>query len=84
MRSPPKPIHKLSDEFGNFVLTIRCMKCGHTREGDTFALARLVGWNASLDSIARRMRCSVCDHKIVSVEGRKAPRRKRIELDPPR
>lgn len=69
MQPPPKPINTLSDEFGQFTVVI------NERQSDPQVLARLVGWSAELKSIAKRMRCSACQHKQVSVEGRRLPRR---------
>jgi hypothetical protein len=34
MRRPPPPIDKLSDQFGDYVLTVKCRRCQHTRTTD--------------------------------------------------
>jgi len=57
----PAPIKKLSDRFADYTLRIYCRKCKHERTTDPHALAKLVGWETSLTSIALRMRCSKCN-----------------------
>jgi hypothetical protein len=56
---PPLTIVKLSDNFGQYVLTLKCA-CGHTRTAQPRTLAALAGWDALLDTVVRRMRCSRC------------------------
>jgi hypothetical protein len=56
---PPLTIIKLSDNFGQYVLTLKCA-CGHTRTAQPRTLAALAGWDARLDEIVKRMRCSRC------------------------
>ena len=75
MSAPVKRIAVLSDEFGQFIVVIRCRKCGHERRCEPETLARLLGWSAELKTVAQRMRCSACNHKQVSVEGVLPPRR---------
>jgi hypothetical protein len=56
----PTPVNKLSDRFADYLLRIRCRKCGHERVTEPHALAKLMGWETLLATIARRMRCSKC------------------------
>jgi DNA-directed RNA polymerase subunit RPC12/RpoP len=56
-------IDKLSDEFGQYLLIIKCDACGHERSSDPHTLGRLCGWDAKLADVARRMRCSKCGKK---------------------
>jgi hypothetical protein len=56
-------IEKLSDEFGQYLLIIRCTACGHERSSDPHILGKLCGWDAKLTDVARRMRCSKCGKK---------------------
>jgi hypothetical protein len=56
----PAPITKLSDRFADFTLRIKCRKCGHVRVTEPHALAKLLGWETPLTTVALRMRCSKC------------------------
>jgi translation initiation factor 2 beta subunit (eIF-2beta)/eIF-5 len=56
-------IVKLSDEFGQYVLIIKCEACGHERSSDPHTLGKLCGWDAKLADVASRMRCSKCGKK---------------------
>jgi ribosomal protein L44E len=53
-------INKLSDEFGQYTLVLQCSGCGHERHAQPHALARLCGWDTSIDHVVRRLRCSKC------------------------
>jgi ribosomal protein S27E len=55
------PIKKLSDRFADYDLKIRCRKCQHERLTEPHALAKLLGWETTLESAAKRMRCSKCN-----------------------
>jgi hypothetical protein len=57
----PSPIKKLSDRFADYTLRITCKKCGHVRTTEPHALAKMMGWETPLATIALRMRCSKCD-----------------------
>lgn len=57
----PAPIKKLSDRFADYILRIRCKKCGHERTTDPHALAKLLGWETPLTTVAARLRCSKCN-----------------------
>lgn len=56
------PVHitKLSDRFADYTLRIRCRKCGHERFTEPHALAKLLGWETPLTTVAAKMRCSKC------------------------
>jgi hypothetical protein len=55
-------IQKLSDEFGQYTLVFKCA-CGHERHAEPHTLARLCGWDARLEHIVARLRCSKCGKK---------------------
>jgi hypothetical protein len=57
----PAPIKKLSDRFADYILRIRCRKCGHERTTEPYALAKLLGWETPLTTVAARLRCSKCN-----------------------
>jgi hypothetical protein len=67
-------IDKLSDEFGQYTLILKCDQCGHERITQPTTLGRLCGWDAKLIDVAKRMRCSKCDAKQCSL--RAVPPRK--------
>ena len=67
-------IDKLSDEFGQYTLVIKCEECGHERVAQPTTLGRLCGWDARLTDVAKRMRCSQCGEKQCSL--RAVPPRK--------
>jgi hypothetical protein len=56
-------IDKLSDEFGQYTLVLKCSVCNHERTAEPHALGRLCGWDARLEEVAKRMRCSKCGEK---------------------
>jgi hypothetical protein len=57
----PAPIKELSDRFADYTLRIFCRACKHERTTEPHAIAKLVGWEATLDAVAKRMRCSKCN-----------------------
>jgi ribosomal protein S27E len=67
---------RLSDEFGQYVLHLRCTSCGHERECYPRSLANISGWDAALDHIEKRLRCSKC--------GRKSCRIRAVPMQKPR
>jgi translation initiation factor 2 beta subunit (eIF-2beta)/eIF-5 len=67
-------IEKLSDEFGQYTLLLKCAACGHERSTQPTALGRLCGWDAKLADVEKRMRCSKCGEKRCSL--RAVPPRK--------
>jgi hypothetical protein len=56
-------ITKLSDEFGQYTLVLTCGSCLRERRTTPHLLAKLCGWDAKLEDVARRMRCSICGKK---------------------
>jgi rRNA maturation protein Nop10 len=56
-------IGKLSDEFGQYTLVLKCSECGHERTAEPHTLGRLCGGDARLEDVAKRMRCSKCGKK---------------------
>ena len=56
-------IHKLSDEFGQYTLVLKCSACGHERTAEPQTLGKLCGWDSRLEDVAKRMRCSKCGKK---------------------
>ena len=59
-------VDKLSDEFGQYTLVLTCGKCGHERTAQPHTLGRLCGWDAKLEEVVRRLRCSKCGAKQCS------------------
>ena len=55
-------VEKLSDEFGQYLIYLRC-ECGHIRQCHPRTFAAISGWNAKLDDVVRRLRCSKCNRK---------------------
>ena len=53
-------VEKLSDEFGQYTLVLKCSACGHECITEPHTLGRLCGWNAKLEDVPKRMRCSLC------------------------
>ena len=76
MRRSRPPIEKLSDQFGEYVLTVKCRRYQHTRTTDPHVLAKILGLNVSLTSLAQRLRCSECHAKdcVLSTSHRPRPR----------
>jgi DNA-directed RNA polymerase subunit RPC12/RpoP len=60
---PELRIEKLGDEFGQYTLVLKCSACAHERHTPPHALARLCGWDARLDEVTMRLRCSKCGQK---------------------
>jgi hypothetical protein len=56
-------VHRLSDEFGQYTLRMTCARCQYVRLALPYKLARLVGWDATLDELQQRLRCSRCGAK---------------------
>ena len=61
MMPPRKPLTvvKLSDQGGQYVLTLTC-ECGHIRQAKPQTLAAIAGWDAPLAEVIKRLRCSRC------------------------
>ena len=66
-------IKKLDDCFGEFLVRVSCV-CGASRHIEPEALARLVGWSTTLETLAQRMRCSKCGKKAAEVVAVARPR----------
>ena len=56
-------VEKLSDEFGQYTLILKCSACGYERVTSPKILGRLCGRDTRLDEVAKRMRCSKCGKK---------------------
>jgi hypothetical protein len=56
-------IDKLADEFGQYILYLKCESCHHERRTTPHLLAHLCGWDAKLTAVTRRLRCSACGEK---------------------
>jgi hypothetical protein len=70
IRGMPSRFHidKLSDEFGQYTLALKCSACGHERTAQPHTLGRLCGWDARLEDVAKRMRCSKCGLKKCTLQ----------------
>jgi len=55
-------IEKLSDGFGQYLIFLKC-SCGHIRRCNPSTLAAFAGWDARLDDVVRRLRCTKCHQK---------------------
>src|SRR5579859_3021547 len=53
-------VEKLSDEFGQYDLILKCHACGHERNALPRTLAKICGWDASFEDLKKRLRCSKC------------------------
>jgi hypothetical protein len=71
---PPLTVVKLSDHFGQYVLTLKC-HCGHTRIAQPQTLAQWAGWDAALVDVVKRLRCSRCGSRRCSVTVRAETKR---------
>ena len=60
---PPFHVEKLSDEFGKYTLILTCSACHYERVTTPQTLGRLCGWDARLEDVAKRLRCSKCGKK---------------------
>lgn len=56
----PLTVTKLSDYGGQYILLLKCSHCSHFREAQPAVFARFVGWEATLESVLGRLRCSRC------------------------
>jgi hypothetical protein len=73
MRRQPV-VKQLGDEFGDYLLTIECRQCKHKRVAEPRSLAKLVGWEITLDALAKRLRCSSCHEKDCELTPNSKPR----------
>ena len=53
-------VSRLSDEFGQYLLVLTCSECAHERQTYPNLLAHLCGWDATLETVGKRLRCSKC------------------------
>jgi hypothetical protein len=70
----PLTVVKLSDHFGQYVLTLKC-ECGHTRTAQPQTFAAIAGWDALLVEVLKRLRCSKCGGHKCSVTVRPETKR---------
>ena len=70
-------VTRLSDEFGDYLLSVRCRKCQHRRTVDPHSLAQIVGWNAQLSIVALRLRCSKCSARNCEITTMRRPKSRR-------
>jgi hypothetical protein len=56
-------VTRLSDEFGQYLLYLKCSGCAHERQTYPNLLAHLCGWDATLQTVEKRLRCSKCGKK---------------------
>jgi len=74
-------INKLDDCLGQFLVRVTC-KCGAVREIKPEPLARLVGWSATLEELALRVRCSQCGKRAAQVVAVALPRPRGMPKNP--
>lgn len=57
-----RPLHvvRLDDEGALYRLAIECLACGRRTSADPHALAKIVGWATTLESLSYRMKCTKC------------------------
>jgi hypothetical protein len=68
-------IEKLGDQFGQYELELKCAGCGHVRRTTPHLLGRICGWDATLEVVASRMRCSSCGRRRCEVRAVEALKR---------
>jgi hypothetical protein len=56
---PPLKFDKLSHNVGQYIITLSCT-CGHRHRASPRTLAAIAGWDARLEDVLKRMRCSQC------------------------
>ena len=62
-----------------FLVRVSC-PCGAARDIEPVALARLVGWSATFEALAARLRCSKCGKKAAEVVAVAKPRPRAIPI----
>ena len=74
---PPKSltIVKLSDHFGDYTIILRCESCGHVRRTAPHPLAAFTSWDAKLEDVVKRLRCSACQKRACSATVHPATKR---------
>ena len=78
----PLNIVKLNDRFGDYVLVLTCRKCKHSRRTGPHPLAKLAGWDVTLEKLAERLRCSNCGAKECELTPESIPRPRGIPKNP--
>jgi hypothetical protein len=73
-------VNRLSDEFRQHLLYLKCSACGHERQTYPRLIAHLYGWDATLRTVEKRLRCSKCGKKACHV--RAAPIQKPRGMSP--
>lgn len=63
MPSKPLTVEKLSDNFGDYKISLNCTSCRHVRVTMPHPLAAWCGWNALLVDVVKRMRCTQCGQR---------------------
>jgi len=71
----PLNVVKLSDYGGQYMLVLKCSKCGHSREARPNVFARFAGWDAPLASVLQRLRCSKCSARRCTATARREMKR---------
>jgi hypothetical protein len=56
-------VEKLSDEFGQHSVLLKCDGCGHERRAVPQILAKICGWEDMVADVAKRLRCSKCGER---------------------
>ena len=77
MMPPRQPLNvvKLSDHGGQYVLTVKCGHCGHSRDARPETFARLAGRETTLAMILERLRCSKCGKRGATTTVRRETKR---------
>ncbi len=60
-------VNRLSDEFGQYQLYLKCSACAHERQPYPILLAHLCGWDATLQTVEKSLRCSKCGKKCCRI-----------------
>jgi hypothetical protein len=58
-----------SFSLGQFTLILKCESCLRERRTTPHLLANICGWDARLEDVVRRMRCSICGKKSAGARG---------------
>lgn len=78
---PLPHITKLSDQAGEFLIDVRC-SCGYAAWIKPKDLARRFGWEATLESLTPRLRCSKCGAKAAQFAAVAEPRPRGVPKNP--
>jgi hypothetical protein len=75
-------IQRLNDEGGRgWLIDVRC-RCGRTGWLEPARLAHQVGWDATLESLRLRLRCTACGERGLTLTAIPAPRPRGIPKNP--